>query len=606
MRQVVFSIFLTFLIFVFADLSAANTNLVKPLSKIKISKKFNVLLDTAASDNKFKIWIFFTDKGFSDNKSLKAKLKSIENNFTERSVKRRINRTGKTDIFDFYDIPVYREYVRALKSMGLVIQRESRWLNAVSVYANYETINRISDLPFVSKIKPVVKAFRKTPMVDGEENSLPKSFKSSADIPVTWYGDSYIQLNRINVPRMHSLGYNGAGVLIAIFDTGFDLYHPVFGNLNLIADSSFIDDTLVNQGHGTSTLSIVGGRADSTMIGSAYGADFITAATEVVSYENQTEEDNWVAAAEWADYMGADIITSSLGYTDWYVYSDLDGNTAITTIAADIAASRGIAVFNSAGNERLKPFPHITPPADGDSVIAVGAVTSLGNLASFSSPGPTFDGRIKPDIMAMGEDVYRANPGTGYTYGNGTSFSCPLAAGAAAILLQIHPDWTPMDLREAMIKSADRYSNPDNDFGYGIFDTFRAAALFEFYPIEPILLTIGDSLNLDISVFGQDTNSVVITAYYLPDSVEYSDSGNGVANLKYKARSEDIGTRTLHFSAMAGLMQASIEVLFTVFANEEITAGPNPFSDSLTVFLGPDPGTLKNISIFSINGEKVN
>jgi subtilisin family serine protease len=300
MRKVVFSVFLMFLIFVFTGLSATNTSLVKPINKIKIAKKFKVLLDAAVYDNKFKTWIFFTDKGFSDNKSLKAKLKNIENRFTKRCLKRRINRTEKTDIFDFYDIPVHREYIRILESMGLEILRESRWLNAVSVYADYETINSISELLFVSEIKPVAKAVRKPPDSDNEIEKPIKSLKPSVDLPVSWYGSSYTQLDQINIPIMHYLEYTGAGVLIAIFDTGFDLYHPVFGSLNLIADSSFIDDTLVSQGHGTGTLSVVGGRADSALIGSAYGADFMVAATEVVSYENQTEEDNWVAAAEWA------------------------------------------------------------------------------------------------------------------------------------------------------------------------------------------------------------------------------------------------------------------------------------------------------------------
>ncbi len=570
----------------------------------KIKPKFEDRLKNAIGGEKSKVWVFFTDKGIADDNSLKAALEKVENRFSRRSITRRINRAEKTTTFDFYDLPISQEYIRTLESMGLEIIHQSRWLNAVSLYADYQTVNRISILPLVSEIRPVLKAVRR-PLPENQEEIPPKIRKPSTDLPVSWYGPSYTQLDQINVPLMHYLGYTGAGVLIALFDTGFDLDHPVFDSLHLIADSAFMDDSLVNPSHGTSTLSVIGGRADSILIGAAYGADFMVAATEIVDTEIVAEEDNWVAAAEWADIMGADIISSSLGYFDWYTFADLDGNTATTTIAADIAVSRGIAVFNSAGNERGTSFPHITPPADGDSVMAVGAVTSAGTLAPFSSPGPTYDGRIKPDIMAMGINVYRANPGTGYSGGNGTSFACPLAAGAAALLLQIHPAWSPIDLKEAMIRSADRYDSPNNDFGYGIFNTFEAAGLFEFDPINPIKLVLGDSLDLTISVFGQDTNDVSFAAYNLPNSAEFVKTDDSTARLTYKAVPEDIGTRQIQFNASAGVMMASETVSFTVFADPDIIAGPNPFSDTVTIFLGTGSGPLKNISIYSINGEKV-
>jgi len=574
----------------------------------KINPQFEEKLRLSDFGEKTKIWIYFTDKGITDNNSLKTTLRQIENIFSDRSINRRVNRTKSIDTFDFYDLPVYQNYIQALESIDLEIIRQSRWLNAVSVYTNYESIKLIQDMQFVAEIKPVLKA-KRSPAPDVKDDTPSINPKPSLDLPVNWYGESYDQLDLINVPLMHYLGYTGETILIALFDTGFDLDHPVFDSINIIADSAFIDDTLIYEGHGTATLSVIGGRADSILVGSAYEADFMVASTEVQSYENETEEDNWVAAAEWADIMGADIISSSVGYFEWYDFSDLDGNTAVITIAADIAASRGIAVFNSAGNERGDPqyyFNHITPPADGNLVMAVGAVTGAGALASFSSPGPSFDGRIKPDIVAMGVGVYSAYPPTGYSFSSGTSFACPLSAGAAALLLQIHPDWSPEDLYEAMISSADRYNNPDNDFGYGIFNTFRAAGLFEFDLISPIRLAIGDSLNLTVSVSGQDTGFVSFTAFNLPDSLEFTpDSINGIVNLKYKARYEDLGTREIRFTANSGLMAASATMSFTVFANPDIIAGPNPFSDSVTIFLGTEAGRLKNISIYSVNGEKV-
>jgi serine protease AprX len=585
-------------------LQAANIPLKITPKSPKISARFERVLTSKTAGERTKIWVLFTDKGISDNVSLKAALSQVESNFSERSIRRRINRTKKAETFDFYDLPVYQGYIQRLESMGIEILRQSRWLNAVSIYADYEMANRIAALSFVAEIRPVLTATR-PPVPENRDETPPETYKPGADLPVNWYGDSYTQLAMINVPLMHYLGYTGKGILIALFDTGFDLTHPVFDSLNLIADSAFIEQALIDDRHGTSTLSVIGGHADSILIGSAYEADYMVAATEVRSYENQTEEDNWVAAAEWADVMGADVISSSLGYFEWYTFADLNGNTALCTIAADLAASRGIAVFNSAGNERFSSFPHITPPADGDSVIAVGAVTSTGELASFSSPGPTYDGRIKPDIVALGVADYRANPGGSYSTGSGTSFSCPLSAGAGALLLQLHPEWSPEDLKEAMIHSGDRYDHPDNNYGYGLFDTFKAAALFEISPINPIRIALGDSLNLEISVTGQDTNTVSFVALNLPDSSEFTDNGDGTADLKYRAVPEDIGTREIKFIAHAGLMIAEESVSLTVLANADIVAGPNPFSDSLTIFIGPNSGRVKNISIYSVNGEKV-
>ena len=212
--------------------------------------------------------------------------------------------------------------------------------------------------------------------------------------------------------------------------------------------------------------------------GPAYAATFVLAKTEQIVGEVQSEEDDFVAALEWADSIGVDMITSSLGYFDWYTYDDLDGNTAVITIACDIAASKGITIVVVAGNERNNPsWGHIIPPADGDSVITVGAVDVNGVLASFSSPGPTRDGRIKPDVMARGVSTRLAAPWDSLTFttGSGTSFSTPLVAGACALLLEMHPSWGPMDIRTALHNEASNSSSPNNDYGWGIIDTYQSA-----------------------------------------------------------------------------------------------------------------------------------
>ena len=218
------------------------------------------------------------------------------------------------------------------------------------------------------------------------------------------------------------------------------------------------------------------GYAPGNLIGPAFKSEYLLAKTEIMAEEIQQEEDNYVAALEWGEALGAEVMCASLGYLDWYTYADLDGNTAVTTIGIDIASSLGVICVNSAGNEGDDPWYYIITPADADSVISVGAVLQSGIIASFSSHGPTFDGRIKPEVCALGVSTYcvRSNTQNDYRTASGTSFSAPLVAGAAAVILSANSSWTNMLVREALMMTASQYSSPDNTYGYGIINTWEA------------------------------------------------------------------------------------------------------------------------------------
>jgi len=293
---------------------------------------------------------------------------------------------------------------------------------------------------------------------------------------------------------------------VAILDTGVAFENNgIYGQAPDLAGTSFVagwdfvnGDSIVwdepgqmgSGYHGTWTLSALAGYKEGFLIGPAYGADFLLAKTENTDWERHIEEDAWIAGAEWADSLGADIISSSLGYLDEftngdtnYTWQNMDGNTTIVTKGADLAAGRGILVVNSAGNEgSSSPTIENTliAPADGDSVLAIGSVTSTGARSGFSSMGPTVDGRIKPDVMARGSQTLCASvwDTTSYSQVDGTSLSCPLVAGAAALILQANPMYTNMDIIEALRSTASQAGNPDNAYGWGIIDAFQAANYF--------------------------------------------------------------------------------------------------------------------------------
>lgn len=426
------------------------------------------------------VWIFFTDKGISSQREYRRAVEAAAPQLTQRALARR-KKVMKGELLTFEDLPVHDAYIVELKNQGFEKRHNSKWLNAVSGFLPRNNLSAAANLPFVREISLLHKTRRKPqPQYDAPPGEKPSGVDSLD------YGNSFQQLQQINVPAVQELGYTGKGVIICMLDVGFNLSHEALQHIDKIAEHDFIfdDDTTSNQegdaptqqNHGTETLSVIGGAKAGKLYGPAYEASFILAKTEDVRSETPIEEDNWVAAIEWAEGLGADVSSTSLGYYDWYTYEDMDGNTSVMTRAADLAVARGVVVVVAAGNERNSTWHYIGAPADGDSVISVGAVNSSGVISSFSSAGPTFDGRIKPEVVAMGVGVRCADPydAQGYRNLSGTSFACPLTAGVAALLVQAHPTWTPMQVREALMLTADRADNPDNLYGWGLVDALAA------------------------------------------------------------------------------------------------------------------------------------
>jgi serine protease AprX len=455
-------------------------------------------------------WIVFRNKDVSSSLQKKSNLLGI----TERSLKRRAKSLPPDRLIDEFDFPISEFALNQIKQTGVKIRIVSRWLNAVSVEASPQQLQLLNALPSVSQSEPVVRFRHSSPA----PSPAPSLMKSSG-IQGLDYGLSVTQLTNMKVVDLHAIGVNGTGVLIGMLDDGFNNYrtHAALKNIHVIAAHDFIhniDDVSIqpwehatspDQGnHGAGTLSAIGGFDNGHMIGAAFGASFVLAKTEMDSSggsaDFNSEEDTYVAGLEWAERLGADITSSSLGYKEFlsaptYSTADMNGKTTKVARAALIASRKGVLVVTAMGNEGYlsatkgnvpqRADTTLISPADADSIISVGAASSDGELAMFSSCGPTADGRIKPEVVAQGLGIYwaRGSSTSDYDIVSGTSCSTPLVAGAAALILSAHPQLTNMQIRDALMKTtvqrqdgtSETVKYPNNYYGYGFVDAVSAA-----------------------------------------------------------------------------------------------------------------------------------
>ncbi len=439
------------------------------------------------NQNDFIVYIYLSDKG----PNALSKLSNPLNLVTQRSLDRRQKVKTASNLVEYTDIPIYSGYVNEISSKVLNLRNQIKWLNALSAEVNRSQLEQLNSLGYVSKIE-IVESYKKV-KEEPADNSYhaPRPVVDHPDVDSLDYGvDGTDQITQMNVNLVHDQGIFGQGILIASLDNGFrNQTHPCFTNpANPIQIVSQYDFQLHLPGaymttatHGTTTISCIGAYAPGNLIGVSFKSKFLVARTEVDSFERPIEMDNWVAAAQWADSLGADVLTSSLGYLAFdspypgYTWQDMNGYTLPVTIGAVIAVHNGITVFNSAGNNGSDVHNTLNGPADGDSVITLGAVNSGGTRVSFSSIGPTTDNppRIKPDVMAMGSGVQTANgSGNGYSGGfsSGTSYSCPLAAGVGGLILSANKNLTPLQVRGILRKFASNTNNPNNQMGWGIIN----------------------------------------------------------------------------------------------------------------------------------------
>ncbi len=435
--------------------------------------KYLILVFTFASTAvcaQFKAIVYLKDKPHQESFAL-SKLAS--------------ERRAKSGVFyDNTDFPVNTDYVDQIKASGVTVIRSSKWMNALLV----ESKQRIDwgMFPFVSKVELI------------EKKKHSRSIMSTEVIGRETAGFSDKNFKIHNGKFLADHGYTGKGMRIALFDDGFQGVDTVAGFAKLRNEGriaftkNYIEDSSIYRydQHGTQTLSVMAGYLPGQFMGTAVDATYFIFVTENFFSETPVEEFNWAAAAETADSLGADVISSSLGYTDFndpypdHTKDQLDGRTTIVSQAAILAARKGILVVNSAGNYGSQFWRKIGPPADADSILAVGAVKVDSTIGSFSSMGPTADGRLKPEVVSLGVSTAVIRNAGELAESNGTSFACPIIAGLSASLWQSEPQLSNMEIRQIVMASGDRYGRADTIYGNGIPNFGSALGILKGYQDE--------------------------------------------------------------------------------------------------------------------------
>ncbi|GAB3201023.1 hypothetical protein ABID22_003346 [Pontibacter aydingkolensis] len=459
--------------------------------------------------------VYFTDKANSP-----YSLQQPQDFLSSRALERR---QRQSIALKERDLPVNPSYVTGLKEQGVKVWYTSRWFNAAVVQCSDQKLAELEALPFVRSTQTLNRLAGPTNAIlrtTGKLETVSQSSTLVTTLEKEDYGRAFHQANMLGAVELHNTGFRGAGMTIAVLDAGFpgvntiSAFAHLFQNDKIKGTFDFVakqENVYGANSHGTAVLSTMAAYQPGKMIGTAYEADYILLRTEDAATEHNIEEINWLLGAEYADSAGADVINSSLGYNIFdspsrsYTYSEMDGNTTLVAKAADIAAAVGMLVVTSAGNEGTSTWKYISSPADADSVLAVGAVDSLGVKASFSSFGPSADGQVKPDVVALGRLAYVLTTTGNVAKSNGTSFSGPIVAGFATSLWQANRTKTNYEIIQLLRQSGSQAANPDNSIGYGIPSYNRTiTSLAKLPPKNKVLITNPVSDKPVILILGQD------------------------------------------------------------------------------------------------------
>ncbi len=469
-------------------------------------------------------WVQFTDK---DNTPYS--LATPQDYLSQRAIERRARQNIPIDSLD---LPVDPAYVTQLLAAGEIeLLNVSKWLNAVTIRSTDTlALDSLGLLPFVHEVRMTMDGKPRPTRFAQKFGNETKTYQQD-------YGISFRQIEMMNGHLLHEVAdAKGQGLLIGVLDSGFENADILPGLADLrnrngiVYTQDMVDpggNVYANHYHGRSVLSLMAGHVEGKLIGTAPMADYVLVRTENIASEYIVEEDNWVSGAEVCDSIGCDVLNTSLGYTTFddssqnHTYAELNGLTSHMTLAADIASRKGMIPVNSAGNSGTLPWHYISVPADAFDILAVGAVDNDRMIANFSSRGPTADGRVKPDVSAVGLGTIGLDVG-GENVGpiNGTSFSSPLVAGLTACLWQLHRDRTAQEIMDAIRRSASQHNHPGDDLGYGIPDFWRAHLLLGGMDITNVasptafqVMPVPFTSFLDVEVFAGAANTMVLRIY---------------------------------------------------------------------------------------------
>jgi len=420
-------------------------------------------------------WVYFTDK---PNQA--TYLASPLTMLTQRSIDRR---TRQSIALDSKDVPISLSYINQVDGeTGISVKAKSKWLNAVYVLGLEADIRALkTSFGFVSTIDFANKniAFKSS----SAKTTSKKTSKFEKISTSFNYGSSATQITMLHGDYLHQQNFTGTGMYIAVLDAGFpgvntfSAFQRMRTNNQILGGYDFVNRSTnfyTGNSHGASVLSTMAGFVDGSLVGTAPDAKYYLFISEDNINETPLEESLWVEAAERADSLGVDVINSSLGYLTFdnpnydYTYADMNGTTTFISRGAEIAFSRGMIIVNAAGNEGLNSWHYIIAPADAPSVLSIGAVDASMNAASFTSFGPTSDGRTKPDVSAMGVSSVLINSAGNVSVANGTSFASPITTGLVACLWQAHPNATNAQITQAIKNTGSLLANPSDQLGFGI------------------------------------------------------------------------------------------------------------------------------------------